>query len=172
MRLKSVTLLKSGKIYLAKKRYSSKVSSNGARGFDLKSLIFLYDAPNAQALEYFEVLKTEFGISEDNFKAVCCGINNDIPEESIAFSFEDIAYNGKLKNEALKEVIASGPDLVINYTEKGNLEAEFLLKLIPAPVKAGRIDRKEINLSINDGNKPEVFTEELIRYLKILKGNK
>ncbi|HSP11430.1 MAG TPA: hypothetical protein VLO29_02805 [Salegentibacter sp.] len=158
---------------MAKKRYRSKVlSNNESTGFDLKSLLLLYDAPNEQAFKHFEILKTELGISEDNFNAVCCGINNEFPVERIAFVFEDIAYNGKLKNEALKDMITSGPDLVINYTEKGNPEAAFLLKLTAAPIKAGRFDEKEINLSINDGNDPEVFVKELIRYLKILKGNK
>lgn len=164
-------MLKPFRIYLAKKRLKSVASLTGkSKGFKLNKLVLLLDEPNKQALKYLERLKPEFGLSEENFNIISCGNSIEIPNDSLAFKLNEIGWDGNLKNEPLKGVIASGPDLVINYAEKGNSEADFLLKVIPASVKAGRYDEKEINLSINDGNQPEVFANELIKYLKTLKG--
>lgn len=164
-------LLKIYKIYLAKKRLKAVAPVKDASNtIEVKSLILLYDSPDKDLLKSLEKLKRELGISEEDFHCVFCGSGDKAREESIGFQLKDIAYNGKIKNQALKEIIQSGPDLVISYTEKNNREALFLREVISALVKAGRFEEKEVNLSINDGNKAEVFTDELIKYLKILKG--
>jgi len=164
-------LLKSFKIYLAKKRLKAVAPVKDASNVtELKSLVLLYDAPGRDLLKSLESLRRGIGISEEDFHVVFCGSGDKAREDAVGFQLMDIAYNGKIKNQALMEVIQSGPDLVISYTEKNNPEALFLREVIPAPVKAGRFEEKEVNLSIDDGNNPEVFTEELIKYLKILKG--
>lgn len=168
---KRTVLLESYKIYLAKKRLKAVAPVKDAwSAAELRSLVLLYDAPNEILLNSLERLIREFGIPEEDFHTVFCGSEDNVSEEAVGFQLKDIAYNGKIKNQALMEVIQSDPDLVIDYTEKNNREALFLREVIPAPVKAGRFEEKEVNLSIKDGNKPEVFMEELIKYLKILKG--
>lgn len=167
---KITVLLESYKIYLAKKRLKAVAPVKDAfNAGELKSLVLLYDTQGGDLLKSLEKLRREFGIAETDFHAIFCGSGDKAKEETIGFQFKDIAYNGKIKNQALMEIIQAGPDLLINYTEKHNPEALFLREVIQAPVKAGRFEEKKVNLSINDGGKPEVFTEELIKYLKILK---
>lgn len=163
-------MLESYKIYLAKKRLKAVAPKDAGVVSEFKNLILLYDSPNEGFLKNLERLIEEVGIPEDDFQIIHCGTGNKTREEAVVFQLKDIAYNGKIKNQTLMEIVQSGPDLVISYTEKNNPEALFLREVIPAPVKAGRFEEKEVNLSINDGNIPEVFTEELIKYLKILKG--
>lgn len=130
----------------------------------------LYDSPGGDLLRSMENLRREFDISEKNFHAVFCGRFQESGEEKVSFQLREIAYNGKIKNPALTQIIESGPDLVISYTERDNPEALFLREIIPAGLKAGRFEEKEINLSIKDEHTPEIFAEELLKYLKILKG--
>ncbi|WP_081212376.1 DUF6913 domain-containing protein [Salegentibacter sediminis] len=163
-------MLESYKIYLAKKRLKAVAPKDASVVPEFKNLLLLYDSPNEGILDSMTGLIKKVGIPEEGFQIIHCGTGEKIREEAIVFQFKDIAYNGKLKNQALMDIIQSGPDLVISYTEKNNPEALFLREVIPARVKAGRFEEKEVNLSINDGNRPEVFTEELTKYLKILKG--
>ncbi|HEY9184300.1 MAG TPA: hypothetical protein VIM94_03140 [Salegentibacter sp.] len=169
MRPKRTVLLESYKLYLAKKRLKAFTPGKNASG-ELKSLVLLYDSPDERLIKNLESLKSGIGVPEEAFHSVFCGSGNKGMKDSVGFQLKDIAYTGRIKNQALMEVIQSGPDLVISYTEKNNRRALFLREVIPAPVKAGRFEEKEVNLSINDGKEPGVFTEELIKYLKILKG--
>lgn len=166
-------MLKSLKIYLARKRLKAAAPQmGGSRAEKFKGLVLLYDHSGAGILKYTGKLKKELGIPQEDFFQVFCNNGVGTREEDVSFKWKDIAFGGRIKNPDLKEIITSGPNLVLSYTEKHNPKALFLREVISAPISAGRFEEKAINLSIHDGNNPGVFTAELIKYLKILKEDK
>ncbi|MGY5850445.1 DUF6913 domain-containing protein [Salegentibacter sp. F14] len=166
-------MLKSLNIYLARKRLKAgEPQKSGSRAEKYKGLVLLYDHSGEGILKYTGRLKEELGIPEENFYQVFCNNGVSTREEAVGFQWKDITLGGRIKNPDLKEIITSGPNLVLSYTEKHNPKALFLREVISAPISAGRFEEKAVNLSIYDGNNPAVFTEELIKYLKILKEDK
>jgi hypothetical protein len=134
----------------------------------------ILDSEDLELKESFQRLKEEMGVSDRDFHVITCKnkrLKNDIFHGPV-FTHRDLSWNGKIKNGEVELFLEHDYHLLINYTEEENKLALLLVSLCRAALKAGRGTAAEdlLDLSIScPAGEPEVFIEELKKYLKIIK---
>ncbi len=95
--------------------------------------------------------------------------NND---NSNVFSDKSLAHQAKLKGDDLNRFINKDLDLLINYCHESNVTAQLVAFKSKAKIKVGFFQEEEnfYDLSIVlEDNKIDMFNEEIVKYLQILK---
>ncbi|APG58983.1 DUF6913 domain-containing protein [Christiangramia salexigens] len=113
-------------------------------------------------------------VSRYNFKLVICGEQVELPEgvEAEFLNRSDISFIGKFKTESIENFANETFDcLICNYNES-SWTASLLAAVTTARIKIGvKPDVYNIfDVEINTGD-IQIFRQEALKYLKILKSN-
>lgn len=161
------------KIAVARKKLFGKTAAAGALSKTCKMGILL-EVGDEKALKSFRLLREAIKLREDEVKIIICrekGSKNDLFEQTY-ISLKDFGWNGNTTDSS-SDFIDTEYDVLISFTASENKMADFLVSVARARLKVGR--KSEDNEGIFDLNisadltEPEIFTEELEKYLKILK---
>lgn len=167
--------MKIGDIKLAVARKNFRVSAEKSVAESRKcKLGIILDAGREDSLKHFLKLKEDLNLEQHEMNLVIClkkGVKNDLfgyPQ----ITREDIGWTGKTSEQA-SAFLEAQYDVLVSFTASENKMANFLVSVIRAGLKVGRknSDKSDIfDLNISAGlSQSEIFTEELKKYLKILK---
>lgn len=132
---------------------------------------------NLSEFDDFETLRIFFeSLKLNPNKIKIVGFTEDIKlvEASIEllYSEKQVGWKGKLKNNELISFINTNFDVLISYYKQDNLELNLVTALSKANFKVGLSNNDErlhdLILDI-DPNKYDVFRNEFVKYLTILK---
>lgn len=152
-----------------KKALSAKASSfNG----DIGKTGLIIDAENFDSKREFTTLYNSFGIKEACFKIVVCGASNKVPEDIDVAILDpkEVSVAGNFKSEAIRDFMKESFDFLICYFSKKNRIGTLLAAESHANFKIGNSpdDYGIYDVEIKAEN-TEVFQQEVLKYLKILK---
>lgn len=167
-------ILKGFKKAAAKKRIPGLVELRKPEycGFPISRMAILVDAKNKHVIEKLQQLKIHLQISDYNFTTILCTEKPEPFENfgGIVYSLKDFDMKARITNERLQLFAAEGVDLLITFAQENNTAAHLLTAYTNAGLKVGRYPRNEAlyDLILQCGD-PDVFSEELLNYLKKLK---
>jgi len=152
-----------------KKALDAKASSfNGGSG----RTGLIIDAENFDSKLELTRLYNLIGIKEACFKIVVCGVSNKIQEDIDAAILDpkEVSVSGNFKSEAIRDFSKEPFDFLICYFSKKNRIGSLLAVESQATFKIGNSpdDYGIYDVEIKAKN-TEVFQQEVLKYLKILK---
>ncbi|GAB2776233.1 DUF6913 domain-containing protein [Salinimicrobium soli] len=161
-----------------RKRIPGVVNPDLSTGKGTRKLGIILDSEDSELRDCFLNLKAEMGIGDLDFHIVTCKdktAKNDIFHGPV-FTKKDISWSGKIKNGEVDLFLENQYHLVICFAEDDNKLALLLVSLCAAALKVGRASMEEgvedsvFDLSISASSaEPQIFIEELKKYLKIIK---
>ncbi len=121
-------------------------------------------------------LRQKLGISNEKHIEIIIyeNLKDDfVTQHYSVFSEKDFGMYGKVKASNVKSFIEDNFDLLINYCNHDSVYTNLVLVKSKAKFKVGFLDetyRDVYDFTIEiEGNKVDVFNDELAKYLKILK---
>lgn len=127
--------------------------------------------PSEYISELLRKLKKK-GWDETRLKIIICDLEEALPRavETEVLNFEDIGFNGKIKEELRLKFLEYDYEFLFGYFAEKSLTAALVVALTGTDIKIGRkpdvFNLFEVEITANE---PEVFLEESLKYLKILK---
>jgi hypothetical protein len=139
---------------------------------EVKKVIIFLDE-NLEKAHVVSQLVTILKIPESNIKVIVFQrkLKNEIETDDI-ISPKDFGWYGKVESEKLKNILTNKYDLLINYSKVDNVYLNILLLQCKAAFKVGfaHLDKRLYDLMIQcEPNEIDLFNEEMIKYLGILK---
>ena len=140
----------------------------------LKTIGIIVDIDHFEAYEEVMSLSENLALKPKNISVLCFTENhkNYLNFETPLFTLKDFSWNGILKKQELKDFVNKEFDVVIGYFNNSNPCLDYMTAILKAPFKIGLQGSLTdlfdliINVDIND---TEVFKNEAVKYLKILK---
>lgn len=161
------------KIAVARKKLLA-LAEDTLTGKKTCKMAILLETEEETVLKPFLQLKQDLNLESADFKVVICGergAKNDMFDYPF-ISIKDFGWNGT-PNQETSAFLNIDYDVLISFTAEENKMANFLVSVTRARLKVGRKlhDKSDIfDLNISAAiSAPEVFIEELKKYLKILK---
>lgn len=160
------------KLAVARKNLQKVAENSVAKGRKFKIGIIL-DSVEEGTVKPFLKLKEDLHLEQHEFNLVVCpkkGVKNGIFEYPF-ITGADFNWNGRISDKA-SGFLEGQYDVLVSFTASENKMANFLVSVTRAGLKAGR--KKRVKNDIFDLyisaelSEPEVFIEELKKYLKIL----
>ena len=169
-------MIKGLKLFLAQRRISnSNKSSSGELKMPISSAAIVLDSSNIQALPILMRIKQELNLKDSDFKVVLYkrGEENFPEFDGLTFVDEDVSFFGSLKNRELMDFAKNRIDLLITFAEVSFVPVSLITGTSIACLKIGNDPNSEkiLDVVIRSGNDAEVFTSELIKFLKQFKNN-
>ena len=132
---------------------------------------------NLNEYDDFETLRIFFeGLKLNPNKIKIVGFTEDIKlvelSRELLYSGKQVGWKGKIKNNELISFINTNFDALISYYKQDNLELNLVTALSKANFKVGlsNYDERLHDLILDiDPNKFDVFRNEIVKYLTILK---
>ena len=139
----------------------------------VKSMGIIFDYKNHKAYHVLQRLKTQFNISDSNFKVAMYVGSGKKPAgfEGLIYSLKCIDMDAEINNEGMREFTSESVDLLVTFAEENNTAVHLLSAYCRAGIKVGRFLQNValFDMIIQSENDAELFTEELSKYLKQLK---
>jgi hypothetical protein len=139
---------------------------------EVKKVIIFLDE-NSEKAHIVSQLATILKISESNISVVVFQRNLKIEKETDdIITPKDFGWYGKVDSEKLKNILTNKFDLLINYSKVDNVYLNILLLQCKGAFKVGfaHLDKRLYDLLIQcEPHEIDLFNEELIKYLGILK---
>lgn len=161
---------KSNKKYI-EERLKKRIVYSSKGKVQTLGVIFSHDEKDD--FDQFKVLASNLGIKANKINIIA--FTEDLNSESgiwnTIYNPKDFGWNAVIKNQELKEFIEADFDLLINYYTKENTELKLITAASKAKLKVGilQTDERLNDLIIKTDIKDiKIFTNELIKYLKIL----
>jgi hypothetical protein len=164
-------MIQSIKRTLAKSKISKRIKDS-SREFVLpvRTAAIILDSTNINALPELLKLKQIFNLGESCFKVVLFrNKKDDFPEfDGLTFAEEDLNFLGNFRNKELLGFTKNNIDLLITFTEENNIPINLLTASCNAGLKVGNNtnNQKILDIIIRSGAEVEVFTSEVIKFLK------
>jgi hypothetical protein len=155
----------------------ARLKSSSSQEFMLpvQSVVIVLDSQNLSNLPVLMKLKKELKLVDSEFQVVLFENKNEsFPEfEGLIFTKEDFDFLGNFKSTELMGFAGNNIDLLITFANENTLYVDLFIASCIAGLKVGRhVDNEDIlDLIIRSGDEVEVFTSELIKYLKQFKSN-
>jgi hypothetical protein len=155
----------------------ARLKSSSSQEFMLpvQSVVIVLDSQNLSNLPVLMKLKKELKLVDSEFQVVLFENKNEsFPEfEGLIFTKEDFDFLGNFKSTELMRFAGNNIDLLITFANENTLYVDLFIASCIAGLKVGRhVDNEDIlDLIIRSGDEVEVFTSELIKYLKQFKSN-
>lgn len=163
------------KLAAAKKKIAKLVAEReqGAYILPIKSIGVITDYKNRKSFEILAGLKKQFKIKDKNFKTLLFAPKNqDIKDyNGQSYSLKDIDIKAEIMGEELKQFTSEGIDLLITFAEENNSAVHLITAHCKAGIKVGRypVNQALYDIILQAEDDAELFTEELMKYLKSLK---
>lgn len=141
--------------------------------FPIGSIGIILDNRNRNILPVLREMTNGLGPSSINIKAAVYtergAEDKDLP--ALQFNLKDFGFKGEILSEKLQQFTSEGVDLLITFAEENSTPAHLLTAYCKAGIKVGRFQRNKslYHLIIQTENDVELFTEELLKYLKKFK---
>ncbi|MEP6262056.1 MAG: hypothetical protein ABJ092_10795 [Gillisia sp.] len=165
-------IFNSARISSARKKIARLVEEQTPKSFpgSPKSLGIIIDAKNKEALNILSELKKQLKIPAAGFKVIYVSPNKVKPEdlEATVFNLQDFDAKGEIINKELEEITSQGVDLLLTFAAENNTTAHLLTAYFKAGLKVGRYQQNAAlyDLILQTEEDPELFVEELLKYLK------
>ena len=171
MILKSIKR-RSNQIFL-KNNYDSFINnSNRKAPENLNSVLFITDE-DTKIEEILESLKNNLGLQDSQITFVIfLEKKNKNSEAENHVTEKDFSWYGKVNEGYLKQVITNTYDLLINNSKIESLYIDLLVLQVKASLKVGFGMKQSENYDLQiqvDSSDSDLFTNELKKYLEILK---
>lgn len=160
------------KLAVARKKLQKLAENSVAEGKEYKLGIIL-DSMEEGFIKPFLKLKEDLHLKQHEINLIICPkkvVKNDIFDYPL-ISGMDFSWNGRISHQA-SGFLEAKYDVLVSFTASENKIANFLVSQSRAGLKTGRKikDKNGIfDLYISAAlSEPEIFTEELKKYLKIL----
>lgn len=135
-----------------------------------KSLGIIIDAKNKEALKTLSGLQKQLKIPAAGFKVMYVSANKVKPEDLdvTVLNLQDFDSKGEMINKELEEITSKGVDLLLTFAAENNTTAHLLTAYFKAGLKVGRYQQNAAlyDLILQTEEDPELFVEELLKYLK------
>lgn len=167
-------MIQSIKRILAKSKISKR-TKDSTQEFKLpvRTAAIILDSTNIKALPELLKLKQTLNLDGSSFKVVLFGDKKDVfPKfDGLTFAEEDLNILGNFRNKELLDFTKNNIDLLITFTEENNISINLLTASCKAGLKVGNnVNNQEIlDVIIRSGGEVEVFTSEVINFLKQFK---
>ncbi|CAM4113220.1 hypothetical protein GILI108418_05600 [Gillisia limnaea] len=166
------------KLSVAKRKISKLVEEREWKNFKVpvRSIGIIADIKNIKAFEVLEQLKDQFNIKSKNFKTLLYAENHQSVKDYSGqlYSLRDIDMKASIKNEELEKFTSERVDLLITFAEENNTAVHLITAFCAAGIKVGRYRKNEAlyDIILQADNDLELFTEELLKYIKYFKKSK
>ncbi len=161
---------KSNKKYIEKRLKNRVVHSSKGK---VQSLGVVFSFDEKDDFDRFKVLASDIEIKSNKINIIA--FTEDVNSESgmwdAIYNPKDFGWKDVIKNQDLKQFIDADFDLLISYYTKENTELKLITAASNAKLKVGvlQTDERFNDLIIKTDIKDiKTFTNELIKYLKIL----
>lgn len=165
----------SGKLksFICSKKIRRALSSNGLndRGFSGKAGLII-DAENLEEKCKLADFYESAGLKKENFSVVVCGSRKNLPEDlaAIVLDPKEITITGEFRSDEIRSFAEENFDFVICYLSKTSIASALLAAVAKSKIRIGnKPDEYGIYDVEIDSNKVEVFQQEALKYLRILK---
>jgi len=158
-------------------KYLRKLLEDRATVIKLKKIETVGILLNFDEFNDYDVLKSFFknlGIKDKNIKFIAYLNKDKVPPNSwdTFFYADDFGWRGKINNVSLNDFIAKNFDLLISYYNTQSYELNVVTALSKAHFKIGiaNYDERLHDFIINiKTSQIEIFKDEVLKYLKVLK---
>ncbi len=167
-------MIQSIKLALAKIKTGNRnrVSSQEIQ-LPIKTVAIILDSVNIKALPVLLKLKQKLNLNESCFKVVLFKDKKEtFPEfDGLTLAEEDLNILGNFRNKELLGFTENNIDLLVTFAEENNIPINLLTASCNASLKVGKNPNNEkiLDVVIRSGDEVEVFTSELIKFLKQFK---
>ncbi len=135
-----------------------------------KSIGLIIDSKNEKAFQVLSSLQKQLKIPADGFKVLYNLTNKSKPGDldACVFNIQDFDAKGEIINEEIEEISSKGVDLLLTFAAENNTTAHLLTAYFKAGLKVGRYQQNAAlyDLILQTEEDPELFVEELLKYLK------
>ena len=142
----------------------------------VKNVILVLDSSNIEALPILLQIKDALNLKESNFNVVLFkNKSENFPHfNGLTFVEKDLNFFGKFTNKELLNFSQKNIDLLITFAEGNNVVTNLFTASCNAALKIGKDLKNEkfFDVIIRCGNDVEVFTSEVIKFLKQFKNVK
>lgn len=163
------------KLAAAKKKIAHLVAEReqGEYILPIKSIGVITDYKNRRSFEVLAALKKQFKIKDKNFKTLLFAMKHQEVRnyDGLCYSLRDIDLKAAITGEELKKFTSEGVDLLITFAEENNTAVHLVTAHCKAGIKVGRypVNQALYDIVLQAEDDAELFTEELMKYLKSLK---
>lgn len=163
------------KLAAAKKKIAKLVAEReqGEYILPIKSIGIITDYKNRKSFEILTGLKKQFKIKDKNFKTLLFAVKHQETRDynGPRYSLKDIDFKAEIIGEELKQFTSEGVDLLITFAEENNSAVHLVTAHCKAGIKVGRypVNHALYDIILQAEDDAELFTEELMKYLKSLK---
>ncbi|QED36385.1 hypothetical protein FK178_01005 [Antarcticibacterium arcticum] len=170
-------IFNSARLSAARKKVAQLVEQQPPKSFPgtPKSLGIIIDGKNEKALEVLGSLQKQLKIPASGFMILYNSANKSKPVdlEAVVFNIQDFGVKGEILNEEIEEISSKGVDLLLTFAAENNTTAHLLTAYFKAGLKVGRYQQNAAlyDLILQTEEDPELFIEELLKYLKHLTKN-
>jgi len=141
----------------------------------LSSVAILLSSTNIKAAKSFLKIKKEFNLKDYSFQLLLFKKKEEsFPEfNGLTFVEDDLNVLGNFNNKELLDFTQNHIDLLITFAEENSLLLRLLTATCNASLKVGNNTKNEdiLDVVIRSGDEVELFTSELIKFLKQFKNN-
>ena len=165
-------IFNSARITAARKKIARLVEEQTPKSFPgtPRSLGIIIDAKNGKSLKTLSELKKQLKIPAAGFKVMYVSTNKLIPAdiEATVIHLQDFDSKGEIINKEIEEITSRGVDLLLTFAAENNTTAHLLTAYFKAGLKVGRYQQNAAlyDLILQTEEDPELFIEELLKYLK------
>ncbi|TBW26751.1 DUF6913 domain-containing protein [Gramella sp. KN1008] len=120
--------------------------------------------------DFYELVQ----LKKENFYIVICGSRQNLPEdiEAAVLDSKEISLRGEFRSEEIRSFTEEDFDFILCYFSKNSVASALLSALTKARIRIGNSpDEYGIYDVEIDAREVEVFQQEALKYLKILKKN-
>lgn len=155
--------------FIQPKAGSEKLS---ARAGKLKNITVVLDSRDEVLLAKFSELRTVCGLDSKDLVVITCAEPEKEDPEDLNFSLADVSWTGRIRKQQLREFFERRHTVMVVFSRKTTSTLNFLLRNSSAELKIGRGENAaglydlEIFSRYEDA---DVFIDEVVKYLKILK---
>ncbi len=167
-------MLKGLKYSLVERKISnSKRNSSSQFKMPISSAAIVLGSTNIKALPVLLKLKHEFNLKDSNFQLLLIRKSEEHFSEfnGLTFVEDDLNILGNFNNKELLDFTQNHIDLLITFAEENSLLLRLLTATSNASLKVGNNTENEdiLDVVIKSGDEVELFTSELIKFLKQFK---
>ncbi len=165
-------IFNSVRLSAARKKIAQLVEEQTPKSFPgkPKSLGIIIDTKNEKALKTLGGLQKLLKIPAAGFKVLYNSTNKIKPGDldATVFNLQDFDTKGEMVSKELEEITSKGVDLLLTFAAENNTTAHLLTAHFKAGLKVGRYQQNAAlyDLILQTEEDPELFVEELLKYLK------
>ena len=163
------------KLGFARKKVTALLQKRAPSGRSgvIRKVAVILDFPDVKVIDEFQEFRSFLGVEKEDFRIVLSesGRSGKIDFEGLVIGRSEIGLTGKFRSPEVRDFVNEDFDLLISFTKNESKLLDLIAEASAAFLKVSRREEGTLNYDLSiatDFNEPEVFVEELKKYLKIL----